>query len=120
MNHRAFDFANLFAETVMRHGLPDPPHFDIAEPDFGREQIAVLVDHYLACGPDRPEAVRRAESEQLVEETLRLIPLSDYMYAMAALPLAVMPIQKIRFLPYSLRRFRRFQAAADRWVRGGR
>jgi thiamine kinase-like enzyme len=111
MNHRAFDFSNLFAETVMRHGLPEEPYFDIAERDFGRERIAILVDHYLACG-DGSESERKAESERLVDETLRLIPLSDYMYAMAALPLAVKPIQKIRFLPYSHRRFRRFQAAA--------
>ncbi len=112
MNHRAFDFSNLFAETVMRHGLPEEPHFDIAEPDFGRDEVAVLVNHYLDCDPSLSAAERKAESERLVDETLQLIPLSDYMYAMAALPLAVMPIQKIRFLPYSFRRFRRFQAAA--------
>lgn len=114
MNHRAFDFSNLFAETVMRHGLPQEPHFDIAPPDFGRAEIATLVGHYLDCGPELGSAERRAESERLVDETIQILPLSDYMYAMAALPLAVMPIQKIRFLPYAHRRFQRFRAAAER------
>jgi thiamine kinase-like enzyme len=112
MNHLAFDFSNLFAETVMRHGLAEEPHFDIAPPDFGRDQISVLVNHYLDCDPSLVGGAREARAEQLIQETLQLIPLSDYMYAMAALPLAVMPIQKIRFLPYAHRRFRRFQAAA--------
>ena len=45
-------------------------------------------------------------------ETRRAIMLSDYMYAMAALPLALEPIQRIRFLPYSHQRFHRF---LDTW-----
>ncbi len=107
LNHRAFDFANLFAETVMRHGLPDPPHFAIAEPEFGRADVRTLVDAYLACGPSPPAG----EAERLVDETLSLILLSDVMYAMAALPLALAPIQRIRFVPYAHARFRRFEAA---------
>ena len=46
-------------------------------------------------------------------ETRDLIPLSHYMYAMAAIPLSVEPIQKIRFLPYASMRFARFLAAYD-------
>lgn len=106
-NHRAFDFANLFAETVMRHNLPEPPHFDIAEPEFGAEQVGVVVDAYLrAAGGGN-----RSERDTLIRQSLALVPLSDYMYAMAALPLALAPIQKIRFVPYAWQRFRRFKAA---------
>jgi len=39
--------------------------------------------------------------------------LSDYMYAMAALPLALAPIQKIRFIPYAHQRFAKFLRAWD-------
>ena len=46
-----------------------------------------------------------------MEQTESMILLSDFMYAMAALPLAVEPIQKIRFIPYALRRFERFLAS---------
>ena len=38
----------------------------------------------------------------------RAVMLSDYMYAMAALPLALEPIQKIRFIPYAHQRFHKF------------
>lgn len=110
LNHRAFDFANLFAETVMRHGLEEPPHFDIAAPEYTREHVEALVGFYLEHD-DLPPAERAVRTEHLVEETLQLIPLSDYMYSMAALPLAVQPVQKIRFLPYAARRFARFQAS---------
>jgi hypothetical protein len=36
---------------------------------------------------------------------------SDYMYAMAAIPLAVHPVQKIRFIPYAHARWNRFLEA---------
>ncbi len=111
LGHRAFDFANLFAETVMRHGLDDPPHFGFAEPDFGEAEIGELIGYYLDCEPELPAAERRRQHEQLVRETLDLIPLSDYMYALAAIPLAAEPIQKIRFIPYASQRFARFCAA---------
>lgn len=105
-NVRAFDFSNLFAETVTRHGLADEPYFDIAEPEYGVDDIHAVVDGYLAAGGE-------GDADVLVRHTRQLIPLSDYMYAMAALPLAVEPVQKIRFIPYALRRFRRFQAATE-------
>jgi len=106
-NHRAFDFSNLFAETVMRHGLAEPPHFRIAAPEYTADHIGTLVEAYL----DARGGAEAGERDLLVEQTLTMIPLSDYMYAMAALPLALEPIQKIRFVPYAWQRFRRFKAA---------
>lgn len=102
LNHPAFDFANLFAETVMRHQLVDYPHFGIAEPEYTDEHIAALVEGYLRSRPNAGTA------DGLVAATRQMIPLSDYMYAMAATTLAPEPIQKIRFIPYALLRFRRF------------
>ena len=110
LNHICFDFANLFAETVMVHGLPDPPHFRIAEPAWSDADIASLVGFYLDNSSFPNAAEREAELTVLVTETKRALILSDYMYAMAALPLALEPIQKIRFLPYSHQRFHRFLA----------
>ena len=46
-NHKAFDFANLFSETVMRHGLADYPHFSIAEPEYGERELRGLIGAYL-------------------------------------------------------------------------
>ena len=112
LNHPAFDFANLFAETVMEHGQPDSPYFSIAEPVYTPADIAVLVGHYLDRGALTGEA-RRAELDRLVGETEDLIMLSDYMYAMAAIPLAVQPIQKIRFIPYAHARWNRFLEAYE-------
>jgi thiamine kinase-like enzyme len=110
LNHPAFDFANLFAETVMKHGQPDSPYFRIAEPEYTRGDIETLVGHYLDCGP-LTESARLLEFDRLVAETEDMIMLSDYMYAMAAIPLAVNPIQKIRFIPYAHARWRRFLEA---------
>ncbi len=111
LNHIAFDFANLFAETVMRHGAADPPHFSIAEPRYTVADIESLVGFYLDNRDFASAADRAAELRALVAETQQMIPLSDYMYAMAALPLALEPIQRIRFVPYAHRRFARFLAA---------
>jgi thiamine kinase-like enzyme len=113
LNHRAFDFANLFAETKMQHKLPDYPFFRIGEPPYTEQDIAIMVKAYFDndvfnCAADRENAV-----QQLVQETLDMILLSDYMYAMAALPLALEPIQKIRFIPYAHARFGRFLEAYD-------
>ncbi len=103
MNHKAFDFSNLFAETAMRHKLPDDPGFRIAERTCGRREIEVLVDAYLAAG-----AGPSGERARLIEAAEQLLPLSHFMYAMAALPLALAPIQKIRLIPYAHQRFARF------------
>jgi thiamine kinase-like enzyme len=113
LNHRAFDLSNFFAETVTRHGLVEPPHFDIAEPDFGRLEVEQIARLYLAHDTFGSQAEHDEALATLVQDTLDLIPLSDYMYAMAALPLALNPIQTIRFLPYSARRFARFNASFE-------
>lgn len=109
--HIAFDFANLFAETVMRHGFAEPPHFQIAPPDFTDADLKQFVGYYLDNETFPNAEAREQEVERLAFETRRAIPLSDFMYAMAAIPLALEPIQKIRFVPYALQRFRRFLAA---------
>jgi len=114
LNHICFDFANLFAETVMEHGLADPPHFRIREPEYTEADIASLIGFYLDNTPFASPDDRQQELDALVAETQRAILLSDYMYAMAALPLALQPIQKIRFLPYSHQRFSRFLAGWER------
>ncbi len=111
-NHIAFDFANLFAETVMEHGFGDPPHYRIGNPRFDDDDLSSLIGFYLD-NADLDSATRRSELTSLVAETRRAIMLSDYMYAMAALPLALEPIQKIRFLPYAHERFHRFLSAWD-------
>ena len=98
-NHIAFDFANLFAETVMEHGFVDPPHFRIGEPRFTDADLNSLIGFYLDNAQFHDSVRRDAEHATLVTETRRAIMLSDYMYSMAALPLALEPIQKIRFLP---------------------
>ena len=108
LNHIAFDFANLFAETVMRHGLAEPPHFRIADPTFDDDDLASLIGFYLDNIEFDSEAARGVELEALVDETRRALMLSDYMYAMAALPLALEPIQRIRFIPYAHQRFCKF------------
>ena len=110
-NHVAFDFANFFAETVMEHGLAEPPHFRIGDPRFTDDDLASFIGFYVDNDTFDSPADRAAELNRLVAETRRAIMLSDYMYAMAALPLALEPIQKIRFIPYAHQRFRRFQAA---------
>jgi thiamine kinase-like enzyme len=107
LNHPAFDFANLFAETVMRHNQPDTPYFRIAEPEYTRVDIETLIGHYLDCGPLGGDA-RADELERLVGETEDMIMVSDYMYTMAAIPLSVNPMQNIRFIPYAHARWKRF------------
>jgi thiamine kinase-like enzyme len=112
-NHIAFDFANLFAETVMRHGLDDPPFFDIAPPDFTDADLADLIGHYLANATFATDADRDAELARLLDETRLALLLPDYMYAMAACTLARRPIQRLRFIPYAHRRFRKFLGGWD-------
>lgn len=117
LGHRAFDFSNLFAETVMRHKLPDYPYFSIAEPEYTIDDISTLVGFYLHNAEDLSAGERQSEHDELVAQTRDMILLSDYMYTMAAIPLAVEPIQKIRFIPYALARFRRFLESFEK--RGG-
>ena len=108
LNHVAFDFANLFAETLMEHGFAEPPHFRIGEPRFTDADVARLIGFYLDNDASLNGTAKQQRASELLAETRRALLLSDYMYAMAALPLSVEPIQKIRFIPYAHQRFHRF------------
>ncbi len=110
-NQRVFDFANFFAETAMLHGFADEPHFRIGPIRHTDADLARFIGFYLDCADNDDPARRRSEQDQLLGQTRRAIMVSDYMYAMAAVPLAVEPLQKIRFLPYASQRFTRFLAA---------
>ncbi len=114
LGHAAFDFANFFAETIMEHGLENPPHFRIVPPRFSDDDLRTFVGFYLDNAEFASPADRATETERLVTQTRTSLMLSDYMYAMAALPLALEPIQKVRFLPYAHQRYRRFLTAWDR------
>ncbi len=61
-NHIAFDFANLFAETVMQHGLAEPPHFEIAEPKFTDTDLASLIGCYLDNAEFESTEARRSRA----------------------------------------------------------
>jgi hypothetical protein len=87
--------------------LPDRTFFELLHDKWGP---LARAGHHLDCGV-LTGATRSDELDRLVGETEDLIMLSDYMYAMAAIPLAVQPIQKIRFIPYAHARWRRFLAA---------
>lgn len=113
LNHRAYDFANLFAETVMRHQQPDYPYFRIAEPEFGDLELGMLIDYYLDNMRFDSGEERAREFGRLLDDTRRMLILSDYKYAMASLPLALNPLQQIRFIPYAHQRFNRFLAASE-------
>lgn len=116
MNNRAYDFSNLFAETVMRHKQPDYPFFRIAEPEYGDREIRILIDAYLDNTKFGTPADREEAAEALLRDVKRMLPLSDFKYAMAALPLALEPIQKIRFIPYAYQRFQKFVRACETQV----
>ncbi len=113
LNNKAYDFSNLFAETVMRHQQPDYPYFRIAEPEFGDQELGMLIGAYLDHVEFASHGDRETEFQRLLQSTRDLLPLSDFKYAMAALPLAVQPIQKIRFIPYAHQRFTRFLSAYE-------
>ena len=113
LNHKTYDFSNLFAETVMKHQQPDCPYFRIAEPEFGDREFALLINAYLDNATFETSAAREEEFERLLKETWQTLVLSDFKYAMAALPLSVEPIQKIRFIPYAHQRFQKFLKAYE-------
>ena len=110
-NHRVFDFANFFAETAMLHGFDEEPHFKIGPARHTDADLARIIGFYLDHDEELQAGdptVRQTRLDTLVAQTDRAIAASDYMYAMAAIPLAVEPIQKIRFLPYAAQRFAKF------------
>ena len=111
LNHKVYDFSNLFAETVMRHKQPEYPYFRIAEPDFGNRELGLLINFYLDNATFASAAAREREFQKLLQDTKNMILMSHYKYAMAALPLAIEPIQKIRFIPYAYQRFHAFLEA---------
>ena len=113
LNNKAYDFSNLFAETVMRHQQPDYPYFCIAEPEFSDREFSTLIGAYLDNADFAAPGERDRELHKLLQDTKDLLPLSHFKYAMAALPLAVEPIQKIRFIPYAHQRFAKFLEAYD-------
>jgi thiamine kinase-like enzyme len=117
-NHKVFDFANFFAETAMLHGFAEEPHFKIGPARHTDGDLAQMIGFYLdaetaASGAFENPSERNAELDKLVAQTRRAIMASDYMYAMAATPLAVEPIQKIRFLPYASQRLAKFLRSWD-------
>jgi hypothetical protein len=116
LNHKTYDFSNLFAETVMRHQQKAYPYFRIAEPEFGDAELGMLIDFYLENAEFKSGRAREDEARRLLQETKRMLILSDYKYAMAALPLAVDPIQKIRFIPYAYQRFNKFLQAYEQMM----
>lgn len=113
LNHKTYDFSNLFAETVMQHQQPEYPYFQITEPKFGDRELGMLINFYLDNATFETPEARGETFHNLLSDTKRTLLLSDYKYAMAALPLAVKPIQKIRFIPYAHQRFNRFLRAYD-------
>jgi hypothetical protein len=116
LNHKTYDFANLFAETVMRHQQAGYPYFRIAEPEYGDIEIGMLINFYLDNASFESQDQRDKEFRKLLRQTRTMLILSDYKYAMAALPLAVNPIQKTRFIPYAYQRFNKFLVAFERFV----
>jgi thiamine kinase-like enzyme len=116
LNNKAYDFSNLFAETVMQHQQAEYPFFRIDEPKFGDREIGLLIGFYLDNAVFPSTEAKNREFRKLLNDSRRMLMLSDYKYAMAALPLAVDPIQKIRFIPYAHQRFTRFLAAHERFT----
>ncbi len=113
LNNKTYDFSNLFAETVMRHQQPDYPYFRIAEPDFGDHELGMIINYYLDNTDFETQEARENEFQKLLQDTKNMLVMSDYKYAMAALPLAIDPIQKIRFIPYAHQRFAKFLRAYE-------
>ena len=113
LNHKAYDFASLFAETVMRHQQPEYPYFRIAEAEYGERELGLLINAYLDNAEFDSSESREAAFHQLLQETRSMLIMADYKYAMAALPLALEPIQKIRFIPYAWQRVNKFIAACE-------
>ncbi len=113
LNHKAYDFSNLFAETVMRHGLAEYPYFRIEKPEFGDSELGMLIGYYLDNADFETPQAREIEFQKLLQDTKSMLMMSDFKYAMAALPLSVEPIQKIRFILYAHQRFTKFLKAYE-------
>ncbi len=76
-------------------------------------ELGLLINSYLDNAEFDSSESREAAFDQLLQETRSMLIMADYKYAMAALPLALEPIQKIRFIPYAWQRFNKFIAACE-------
>ncbi len=113
LNYKAYDFSNMFAETVMKHQQPEYPYFKIVEPEYGEQELNMVINYYLDNEDFENESSRDKTFQQLLFDTKKMLVMSDYKYAMAAIPLAVNPVQKIRFIPYAYQRFNKFLKAIE-------
>lgn len=114
LNYRSYDFTNLFAETAMQHQLPEYPYFRLVEPTCGDRELRRLIDYYLDHENFANTGARDIRRDELLQQCRLTSLLSDFKYALAAVPLSVEPIQKIRFIPYAHARFKRFKQAYQR------
>jgi len=113
LNHKAYDFSNMFAETVMKHQQSEYPYFKIVEPEYGDKELRMVINYYLDNEDFENPKARETTFQQLLADTKKMLVMSDYKYAMAAIPLAVDPVQKIRFIPYAYERFNKFLKAIE-------
>ena len=81
--------------------------------EYGDRELGTLIGCYLDNEDFPSQQAREAAFRQLLADTRSMLILSDYKYAMASLPLALEPIQKIRFIPYAWQRFNKFIAACE-------
>ncbi|MCP4271699.1 MAG: phosphotransferase [Gammaproteobacteria bacterium] len=113
LNHKAYDFSNMFAETVMKHQQPAYPYFKIVEPEYGEQALSMVINYYLDNEDFENQTLRGKVFQKLLTDTKKMLVMSDYKYAMAAIPLAVNPVQKIRFIPYAYQRYKKFLKAIE-------
>jgi len=111
LNNKCYDFACLFAESVIKHKQEDYPYFKIGLPEFGDKELGLLINFYLDNHTFESEEEREKEFKKLLQGANDMLLLADYKYAMAAIPLSLDPIQKIRFIPYAYQRFNKFLKA---------
>ena len=113
LNNKCYDFASLFAESVIKHKQEEYPYFKIDLPEFGDKELGLLINFYLDNCTFESDEERKGEFKKLLQGTKDMLILADYKYAMAAIPLSLDPIQKIRFIPYAYQRFKKFLKAYD-------
>jgi len=80
-------------------------------PEFGDKELGLLINFYLDNCTFESAEEREKEFKKLLQGTNDMLLLADYKYAMAAIPLSLDPIQKIRFIPYAYQRFNKFLKA---------
>ena len=102
----------------MRHGQAEYPYFHIAEPEFGDRELGLLIGYYLDNADFETPEGRETEFRRLLGDTKNTLMMSDFKYAMAALPLSLEPSQKIRFIPYAHQRFTIFLKAYEQRFKG--